>query len=83
MDAVANETPCARYAATDTATFTKWLVGEGPIMAGVVGGAARDGTFVGKVLDLAPTDHGHRGDLTNSTVLNGRSPRSSTWSRPA
>ena len=37
-----------------TATFTKWMVGEGPMMAGVVGGAAGEGSYVGKVLDYAP-----------------------------
>ena len=34
------------------ATFTKWMVGEGPEMAGVVGGEGGDGTYVGKVLDM-------------------------------
>jgi hypothetical protein len=53
MDAVANETPM-RATAGETATFTKWLVGEGPIMAGVVGGAAGEGAYAGKVLDLVP-----------------------------
>jgi hypothetical protein len=37
-----------------TATFTKWMVGEGPDMAGVVGGAVGDGSYVGKVLDFNP-----------------------------
>jgi hypothetical protein len=37
-----------------SATFTKWLVGEGPEMAGVVGGAAGEGTYAGKVLDMSP-----------------------------
>ncbi len=41
-------------AESGTATFTKWMVGEGPGMAGVVGGAAGDGTYVGKVLDFQP-----------------------------
>jgi hypothetical protein len=35
-----------------TATFTKWMVGEGPSMAGVVGGAVGEGAYVGQVLDL-------------------------------
>lgn len=39
---------------TKTATFTKWMVGEGPLMAGVVGGAAGEGAYAGKVLDYAP-----------------------------
>ncbi len=37
-----------------SATFTKWMVGEGPDMAGVVGGAAGDGAYAGKVLDYNP-----------------------------
>ena len=53
MDAVVNETRMSS-ADTDTATFTKWLVGEGPIMAGVVGGAVGEGAYAGKVLDLEP-----------------------------
>ena len=53
MDAVVNETRMSS-ADTDTATFTKWLVGDGPIMAGVVGGAAGEGAYAGKVLDLEP-----------------------------
>ena len=40
--------------ATDEATFTKWLVGEGPEMAGVVGGAVGDGAYAGKVLEMHP-----------------------------
>lgn len=39
---------------SDTATFTKWMVGEGPEMAGVVGGAAGEGAYAGKVLDYQP-----------------------------
>jgi hypothetical protein len=37
-----------------TATFTKWMVGEGPGMAGVVGGAVGEGVYEGKVLDYVP-----------------------------
>jgi hypothetical protein len=37
-----------------TATFTKWMIGEGPGMAGVVGGAAGDGTYAGMVLAMDP-----------------------------
>ncbi len=37
-----------------TATFTKWMVGEGPGMAGIVGGAAGKGAYAGKVLDFTP-----------------------------
>jgi hypothetical protein len=36
------------------ATFTKWLIGQGPEMAGTVGGAVGDGTYSGKVLDMDP-----------------------------
>ena len=38
----------------ETATFTKWMIGEGPGMAGVVGGAVGEGTYAGKVLDFNP-----------------------------
>lgn len=38
----------------ETATFTKWMIGEGPDMAGVVGGAVGEGTYAGKVLDFTP-----------------------------
>ena len=37
-----------------SATFTKWMINEGPDMAGVVGGAVGEGTYVGKVLDFEP-----------------------------
>jgi hypothetical protein len=53
MDAVINET-AKRSADIETATFTKWMVGEGPLMAGVVGGAAGEGAYAGKVLDMEP-----------------------------
>jgi hypothetical protein len=39
---------------SDAATFTKWMVGEGPSMAGVVGGAAGEGAYAGRVLDYKP-----------------------------
>ena len=52
MDTAVKES--ARATESDTATFTKWMVGEGPNMAGVVGGAAGDGTYAGKVLDFTP-----------------------------
>jgi hypothetical protein len=38
----------------ETSTFTKWMVGEGPGMAGIVGGATGDGEYTGKVLDYVP-----------------------------
>jgi len=38
-----------------TATFTKWMVGEGPQMVGVAGGVVgSDGTYSGRVLELEP-----------------------------
>jgi hypothetical protein len=42
--------------ATKAATFTKWMVGEGPEMAGVVGGSVGEGTYAGQVLDYQPGD---------------------------
>jgi hypothetical protein len=40
--------------AAGTAMFTKWMVGEGPQMAGTVGGVVGDGTYEGRVLDMDP-----------------------------
>ena len=51
-DATATDTS----AQTEVATFTKWLVGEGPAMAGVVGGAVGEGTYAGKILEYRPGD---------------------------
>jgi hypothetical protein len=53
MDAVVSAKPTGSVD-SDTATFTKWLVGEGPAMAGVVGGGAGEGTFAGTVVDMKP-----------------------------
>jgi hypothetical protein len=53
MDTVVNEATRSS-AASETATFTKWMVGEGPEMAGIVGGAAGEGAYAGKVLDYHP-----------------------------
>jgi hypothetical protein len=53
MDAVANKATMSQVE-SDSATFTKWLVGEGPEMAGVVGGAVGEGAYAGKVLDFNP-----------------------------
>ena len=39
---------------TTVATFTKWLIGEGPGMEGVVGGFVGDGRYAGQVLDMQP-----------------------------
>ena len=41
---------------SDSATFTKWMVGEGPGMAGVAGGVVGDGVYSGRVLELEPGD---------------------------
>jgi hypothetical protein len=53
MDATVSERPTSSVD-TEAATFTKWMVGEGPGMTGVVGDAAGDGSFVGQVLDFNP-----------------------------
>src|SRR5262245_44950544 len=37
-----------------TATFTKWMVGKGPEMAGIVGGVVGEGRYSGQVLDYQP-----------------------------
>lgn len=39
-----------------SATFTKWLIGEGPEMVGVAGGVVGDGTYSGRVLELESGD---------------------------
>ena len=39
-----------------SATFTKWLVGEGPEMVGIAGGVVGDGTYTGRVLDMVVGD---------------------------
>jgi hypothetical protein len=40
-----------------TSTFTKWMVGEGPEMVGVAGGAVGEGgTYSGRVLELEAGD---------------------------
>src|SRR5262245_22635323 len=74
MDAVISET--TSQAGTEAATFTKWMVGEGPEMAGVVGGAAGEGAYAGKVLDMnvGPTTtvealYGFRGSDHDFTAL--------------
>ena len=36
------------------ATFTKWLVGDGPEMLGIAGGVVGEGTYSGRVLELVP-----------------------------
>jgi hypothetical protein len=53
MDTIVSESTVSP-ADTSRATFTKWLIGEGPEMAGTVGGAVGDGTYSGKVLDMNP-----------------------------
>ena len=51
VDTISRE-PAISPAVTGAATFTKWMVGEGPEMAGTVGGSVGDGTYSGKVLDM-------------------------------
>lgn len=41
---------------SNSATFTKWLVGEGPEMVGIAGGAVGEGTYSGRVLDMVEGD---------------------------
>ncbi len=41
---------------SSSATFTKWLVGEGPEMVGIAGGVVGEGTYSGRVLELVPGD---------------------------
>lgn len=53
MDTIVSESTVGP-ADTTPATFTKWLIGEGPDMAGTVGGAVGDGTYRGRVLDMNP-----------------------------
>src|SRR4029079_15052753 len=52
MDTISRE-PAISPTDTGAATFTKWMVGEGPQMAGTVGGSVGDGTYNGKVLDMS------------------------------
>jgi hypothetical protein len=75
MDTIVSE-PIPGSAETGTASFTKWMVGEGPEMTGSVGGAAGEGTFQGKVLDMnvGPTTtvealYGFRGSARDFTAL--------------
>jgi hypothetical protein len=53
MDTLQSATTANR-ADVEAVTFTKWMVGEGPEMAGVVGGAVGKGAYTGKVLDFNP-----------------------------
>ena len=41
---------------TNSATFTKWMVGDGPQMTGVAGGSVGEGVYSGRVLELEPGD---------------------------
>jgi|SRR3954451_10231630 hypothetical protein len=42
---------------SNTATFTKWLVGEGPEMVGFAGGVVGEGgVYSGRVLEMEPGD---------------------------
>jgi len=56
MDTLQRTPGAAIDGTSEPATFTKWLVGEGPEMAGIVGGAVGAGTYAGRVLDLVPGD---------------------------
>jgi len=82
VDTISRE-PAISPAVTGAATFTKWMVGEGPEMAGTVGGSVGDGTYSGKVLDM------NAGSTTTVEALyrfhgsEHHSRRSSTSSRPA
>ena len=58
------------------ATFTKWLIGEGPEMAGIVGGIVGPGTYAGTVFELVPGEtttvearYGFRGSERSFTAL--------------
>jgi hypothetical protein len=53
MEAIVSESTTTTLGA-GAATFTKWMVGEGPDMAGVVGGSVGEGVYLGKVLDMNP-----------------------------
>ena len=81
MDTIVSESTVGP-ADTTPATFTKWLIGEGPDMAGTVGGAVGDGTYRGKVLEMNPARRPPSKPDTASTVRTTSSPRSSTSSRP-
>lgn len=54
MDTLTSHDVQARDGGAAEATFTKWMVGEGPEMAGVVGGVVGAGAYQGRVLDHAP-----------------------------
>jgi hypothetical protein len=41
---------------SSSTTFTKWLVGEGPEMLGIAGGAVGDGRYAGRVLEMVEGD---------------------------
>lgn len=54
MDTMRNAPAAGLERSTEEATSTKWMVGDGPDMAGIVGGAVGDGTYSGKVLEYSP-----------------------------
>ena len=70
MDTIVSE---ATISPTDTgaATFTKWLVGEGPEMAGTVGGSVGKGTYAGKVLEMIVTALVHVEQTGLEAVIGG------------
>ena len=53
MDTIVSESTSTSLG-SGAATFTKWMIGEGPEMAGVVGGSVGEGVYSGKVLDMNP-----------------------------
>jgi hypothetical protein len=54
MDTLIDPVASTSERSTTEATFTKWMVGEGPDMTGVVGGAVGQGIYRGRVLDYTP-----------------------------
>ncbi len=56
IGATAAAAPAPEESREADATFTKWMVGDGPSMAGVVGGAVGEGAYSGTVLDFSPGD---------------------------
>src|SRR5262249_61569816 len=56
METIVSE-PAQSPSGTEAATFTKWLIGEGPEMAGTVGGSVGEGSYAGRVLamNVGPT----------------------------
>ena len=69
---------------TLNATFTKWLVGHGPEMAGDVGGDGGDGAYAGKVLEMTPGTTTHLAPLSLpglGAAIQRAGPSRANWSR--